>query len=296
MIGVLKSSWALLLGMMMLMVGNGLQGTLLGVRGAVEGFSANTMAFVMSGYFLGFLLGSRMTPDLIRRVGHVRVFAALASLVSACFILFAAAPVPWVWAMLRVVVGLCFSGIYVVAESWLNESTPNETRGQALSLYLIVQMLGIIAGATAAQRRRSRRLPAVRDHVGAGLDLLRADPLVGLACAGLRLDQADVAGAALLGLAAGHGGHLRAGRDLCRAVRHGLGLFHRGWAQRRADLDLHRYDLYRGTGVPVPDRLDFGQDGPPPPDHAGHCRRRVGAGSGLPCSWAISPCCAPSPS
>ena len=145
MIGVLKSSWALLLGMMMLMVGNGLQGTLLGVRGAVEGFSANTMAFVMSGYFLGFLLGSRMTPDLIRRVGHVRVFAALASLVSACFILFAAAPVPWVWAMLRVVVGLCFSGIYVVAESWLNESTPNETRGQALSLYLIVQMLGIIA-------------------------------------------------------------------------------------------------------------------------------------------------------
>ena len=145
MLDVVKSAWALLLGMALLMVGNGLHGTLLGVRGAMEGFSANTMAYVMSGYFLGFLIGSRVTPVMIRKVGHVRVFAALASLVSAAFILFAAIPVPWVWTLLRLVVGLCFSGIYVVAESWLNESTPNETRGQALSLYLIVQMVGIIA-------------------------------------------------------------------------------------------------------------------------------------------------------
>src|SRR5690606_24340098 len=104
-----------------------------------------TMSFVMSAYFLGFLLGSYRAPGMIRRVGHVRVFAALASFISAGFILYAAAPDPWAWIAMRFVVGFCFAGVYVVAESWLNDAATNETRGQALSLYMIVQMLGIIS-------------------------------------------------------------------------------------------------------------------------------------------------------
>ena len=81
MIGVLRNSWPLLLGMLFLMLGNGLQGTLLGVRGNAEGFSTTSMSIVMSAYFVGFLGGSRMAPHLIRRVGHVRVFAALGSFI-----------------------------------------------------------------------------------------------------------------------------------------------------------------------------------------------------------------------
>ncbi|MEJ6708148.1 MAG: MFS transporter, partial [Amylibacter sp.] len=142
---VLKSSWALLLGMFLLMLGNGVQGTLLGIRGSLEGFSAGSMSLIMSGYFIGFLGGSRLAPTLIRNVGHVRVFAALASFVSAALIFYAALPNEYVWFLLRVLVGFCFSGIYVVAESWLNDSATNETRGQALSAYLIVQMMGIVA-------------------------------------------------------------------------------------------------------------------------------------------------------
>ena len=84
---VLSRSWALLLGMMFLMVGNGLQGTLLGIRGDIEGFSTFEMSVIMSAYFAGFLGGSKIAPDLIRRVGHVRVFAALASFISAILIL-----------------------------------------------------------------------------------------------------------------------------------------------------------------------------------------------------------------
>ena len=128
-----------------MLVGNGLQGTLLGIRGAIEGYDAETMAFVMSGYYLGFLLGSRRATPMIARVGHVRVFAALASTISAAFILYAAAPEPWVWTLMRFVVGFSFAGVYVVAESWLNDAATNETRGQALSLYMIVQMVGIIS-------------------------------------------------------------------------------------------------------------------------------------------------------
>ena len=141
---VLRNSWALLFGMFLLMLGNGVQGTLLGIRGSLEGFSAGSMSLIMSGYFVGFLFGSRLAPHLIRNVWHVRVFAALASLVSAALILFAALPNEYVWFFLRIIVGFCFSGIYVVAESWLNDSSTNETRGQTLSAYLIVQMMGIV--------------------------------------------------------------------------------------------------------------------------------------------------------
>lgn len=127
------------------MIGNGLQGTLLGVRGEIEGFSTLQMSFVMSAYFVGFLGGSRLAPEMIRRVGHVRVFAALASFISAVMIMYPMLTDPIAWSLGRVVIGFCFSGVYVTAESWLNNAASNENRGQALSLYMIVQMIGIVS-------------------------------------------------------------------------------------------------------------------------------------------------------
>lgn len=141
---VLFGASPLLFGMFLLMVGNGLQGTALGLRGSLEAFGNLAMGFVMSGYFAGFLLGARMTPVMLRRVGHVRVFAALASIMSAAMILYGAIVDPVFWILLRVIVGFSMSGVYVVAESWLNEGTDNAHRGQVLSAYLIVQMLGIV--------------------------------------------------------------------------------------------------------------------------------------------------------
>ncbi|MFT6426503.1 MAG: MFS family permease [Celeribacter sp.] len=141
---VLASSSALLLGMLLLMIGNGLQGSVLGVRGGLEGFSTFSLSIVMSGYFLGFLGGSQIAPHLIRRVGHVRVFAALGSFISAALIIFPTLTDPVVWTILRVVLGFCFSGVYVTAESWLNNSTTNEMRGKTLSAYMIVQMVGMV--------------------------------------------------------------------------------------------------------------------------------------------------------
>ncbi|WP_273509257.1 MFS transporter [Planktotalea frisia] len=145
MFSVLQNSWALLLGMMLLMLGNGLQGTLLGVRGEIEGFSTFEMSLVMSAYFVGFLGGSHAAPEMIRRVGHVRVFAALGSLISAVLILYPALANAEAWMVGRVIIGFCFSAVYVTAESWLNNSATNENRGQTLSLYMIVQMIGIVA-------------------------------------------------------------------------------------------------------------------------------------------------------
>jgi MFS family permease len=145
MLKVLQTSWPLLLGVMLLMVGNGIQGTLLGIRGAIEGFSTFEISLVMSAYFAGFLVGSQLAPAMIRAVGHVRVFAALGSLISAVLVIYPVAADWMVWTALRVLIGFCFSGIYITAESWLNNAATNETRGQALSAYMIVQMVGIIA-------------------------------------------------------------------------------------------------------------------------------------------------------
>lgn len=145
MIAVLRSSWPLLLGVLLLLLGNGMQGTVLGLRGSMEGYDAPTMSWVMSAYFAGFLIGARLTPRMIRRVGHVRVFAALGAVIAAAFITYAEAVSPLAWMGLRFIVGFCFCGVYVTAESWLNEAATNENRGKALSLYMIAQMLGIIA-------------------------------------------------------------------------------------------------------------------------------------------------------
>jgi len=145
MLKVMLTSWPLLMGVMLLMVGNGVQGTLLGIRGNIEGFSTYELSYVMSAYFVGFLFGSLMAPQMIRKVGHVRVFAALGSFISAILVLYPVYP-DWIaWTVLRVMAGFCFSGIYITAESWINNTASNETRGQALSAYMIVQMLGIIA-------------------------------------------------------------------------------------------------------------------------------------------------------
>jgi MFS family permease len=144
MLKVLRSTWPLLLGVMLLMIGNGMQGSLLGIRGTEEGFSTYEISYVMSAYFVGFLFGSRLAPEMIRRVGHVRVFAALGSLISAVLILYPVVP-DWIsWSVMRALIGFCFAGVYVTAESWLNNTATNETRGQAMSLYMMVQMVGII--------------------------------------------------------------------------------------------------------------------------------------------------------
>lgn len=145
MIRVLATTWPLLMGVMLLMVGNGVQGTILGIRGAGAGFTTFQLSIVMSSYFLGFLFGSVLAPRMIRRVGHVRVFAALGSAISAILIVYPVVPDWMAWSLLRVLAGFAFSGIYITAESWINNTATNETRGQALSAYMITQMLGIIA-------------------------------------------------------------------------------------------------------------------------------------------------------
>ncbi len=141
-----KSAWPLFLGLALIMLGNGLQGSLLSLRATLEGFATNTVGVVMTGYYLGFLAGSTLTPKIVRNVGHIRVFAALASLASTSVLIHILYVEPVSWFAMRVVTGFSYAGLYVVAESWLNERATNETRGQLLSIYMVVLFLGLAAG------------------------------------------------------------------------------------------------------------------------------------------------------
>jgi len=146
MLSVLTASWPLFLGLVLIMLGNGLQSSLLGIRATDEGFSTSITGFVMSGYFLGFLFGSTLTPRLVASVGHVRVFAALASIASSAVLLHVIFVEPVSWFLMRVMTGFSYAGLYVVAESWLNDRATNETRGQLLAAYMVVVLGGMGGG------------------------------------------------------------------------------------------------------------------------------------------------------
>jgi MFS family permease len=146
MLAAIASAWALLFGIALLMLGNGLQVSLLGIRATQENFSETATGLVMSAYYLGFLAGSWLAPKVVSNVGHVRVFAALASLASSVALVHVIFIEPAAWAAMRLITGFCYAGLYVVAESWLNDRATNKTRGQLLSVYMVVVLSGMAGG------------------------------------------------------------------------------------------------------------------------------------------------------
>ena len=146
MLAALAPTWALFLGLLLMTLGAGLQAVLLGVRAGMEGFPTVLTGLVMSGYFIGFFGGSLLAPQMIRRVGHVRVFAAVASLCSVAALVHALQVDPISWTAMRFVTGFSFATLYIVAESWINDRATNETRGQMLAIYMVVLMLGFGVG------------------------------------------------------------------------------------------------------------------------------------------------------
>ena len=125
------------------MLGAGLQGTLLGLRATLEGFPTPVTGIIMSCYYVGYLLGTSAAPRLLRQIGHIRVFAALAAVASATILVQASFVLPVVWGVTRLLSGVCFAGIYVVAESWLNDRASHTNRGRLLALYMVVLYVGL---------------------------------------------------------------------------------------------------------------------------------------------------------
>jgi MFS family permease len=140
---VIASTWPLFLGMGVLMLGAGLQSTLLGLRATLEGFPAPVIGIVMSCYYIGYVLGTMIAPYLLRQVGHIRVFAALAAVASVAILMQGGFVNPPAWGALRLISGMCFAGIYVVAESWINDRASRANRGRLFAVYMLVLYGGL---------------------------------------------------------------------------------------------------------------------------------------------------------
>lgn len=140
------TAWPLFFGISMIMIGNGLQGTLLGVRATMEEFPTYSIGIIMSMYYAGFMLGSHLVPKLIQGVGHIRVFAALASIASTTVLIHGLFPNEEVWSIVRAVTGFSYAGLYIVIESWLNQAADNKTRGTMMAAYLVVLYASMAVG------------------------------------------------------------------------------------------------------------------------------------------------------
>jgi MFS family permease len=138
--------FSLLLATAILLVGNGMLGTLIPIRAGLDGFATTTIGIIGSVYFAGFLIGCLATPHVVRRAGHIRSFATFCGLASAAPLIHALSADPIVWSLMRVLTGFCFAGLYMVIESWLNEQSTNETRGRLFSAYLMVNLSALTVG------------------------------------------------------------------------------------------------------------------------------------------------------
>ncbi len=136
----------LLSGAGLLIVGVGLLFSVLGLRAGVADFSSITLGLVTSAYFAGFMLGTFLCPVIIGRVGHIRAFAAMASLASTMPILHALWIDPWFWGLLRLITGVCMVGLYIVIESWLNALAPNTLRGRLFAVYMAINFVALALG------------------------------------------------------------------------------------------------------------------------------------------------------
>ena len=138
MFSLLSKTWALFFGFALICLAHGLQGTLIGVRATFEGFTFISIGLVVAGYYVGYLSGSIVIPYFLNRVGHIRVFAALASLASIAILFHSVFVAPLSWFFIRILTGISIAGIYVIMESWLNFKSNNENRGKVLSIYMII--------------------------------------------------------------------------------------------------------------------------------------------------------------
>ena len=136
---------AVLVAVTTLMVGFGLVTSVMGVRGTEE-FSAPVAGLAGSVHYVGFLVGAVLVPRMISAVGHIRVYAVLASAAAVSVLVYPFLVLAPVWVGMRVIFGLCISGMYIVAESWLSATSTNRNRGRWLAVYLVTANVGVAVG------------------------------------------------------------------------------------------------------------------------------------------------------
>ncbi len=147
MLSTVLSVYSLLLAIGILLLGSGLLGTLVSLRAAIAGYSNTVIGIIMSAFFIGYIIGAYLCPRLIRDVGHIRAFSALAAVAAAAMIIHGLIINPYVWWLLRIITGICIIGLYMVVESWLNSLIKtHQQRGRIFSIYIMTTLVALGLG------------------------------------------------------------------------------------------------------------------------------------------------------
>jgi MFS family permease len=125
--------------------GNGLQGTYISLRALQEGFSTSLIGLVGTGYNIGFAIGCIYVTRILRSIGHIRTFSAMAAIASAASIAMVLLIDPWFWFLMRLVAGICFASLFATVERWLNARVTNSNRARTLSIYRVVDLGSVTA-------------------------------------------------------------------------------------------------------------------------------------------------------
>ena len=143
MIKIIRAHFSLLAATAILLLGSGLLGTLVALRAGAESFPQPMIGLIMSGFFMGYVLGSYLCPHVIRNIGHIRSFSAFAAMGCVSVLLHGLIIDPVVWLLLRIITGICMLGMYLVIESWLNTLATNKTRGSLFAIYMAINLLAL---------------------------------------------------------------------------------------------------------------------------------------------------------
>ena len=142
----LRSCWALFASLTVLVLGHGLLNSILGVKLKLAGYSEGVSGVVLAGFYVGIVSGALLAPRLVARVGHIRVFAAMAGLASLASLVHAMLVDPFLWFAMRALAGFALTSMYVVVESWVNDRAQNTFRARLLGVYMILWLISMAGG------------------------------------------------------------------------------------------------------------------------------------------------------
>ncbi len=140
-LSIAVATWGLFAGLSFLLAGVGLYATLVGVRAELEEFNTAAIGIIGASYYAGFVIGSRVALNVVGTVGHIRVYGALCALLGATTLLSGLIVHPVMWVALRLLSGAAIAGVFVVAESWLNQLASNQNRARVLATYAMVTII-----------------------------------------------------------------------------------------------------------------------------------------------------------
>ena len=120
--------------------------TIIPIQLQSQSYTSDQIGLAMSLYALGSIGAGLFGSFLVRKVGHIRSFSAMAA--TLCIVAVSHSYITDIYAtgLLRLVAGFCLTSNFITIESWLNTISNKSNRGQVFGVYQIFIAIGFGCG------------------------------------------------------------------------------------------------------------------------------------------------------